>query len=125
MLLITALSTIASAANNPWDMWNNTTNPEAAGAMFGMAVVTCAIFAIVWFIIWILVAIWVYKDAEKRGKNGILWLIIVILLGLIGLIIYLVVRGEKTKPSRNCPNCGRAIPEDARTCPYCGKKFEE
>jgi len=120
-LLITALSTIASAADYPW----NYTNPAAAGAFMGMAALTCFIFGIIWFVVWILVAIWVYKDAEKRGKNGVLWLIIVILLGLIGLIIYLVVRGEKTAPARNCPNCGRAIPQDARSCPYCNKKFEE
>ncbi|MEM3396954.1 MAG: zinc ribbon domain-containing protein [Thermoplasmata archaeon] len=47
---------------------------------------------IIWLVIWILIAIWVYKDAEKRGMSGILWLIIVVLLGLIGLIIYIVVR---------------------------------
>ena len=123
-LLITALSTIASAANNPWDMWN-TTNSQTAGAFMGVAAIACLAFALVWFIIWILVAIWVYKDAQKRGKNGVLWLIIVIILGIIGLIIYLVVRGEKTAPARNCPNCGRSIPEDARSCPYCNKKFEE
>ena len=124
VLLITALSTIASAADNPWDMWN-TTSPEAAGAFMGMAIVSCIIFTLIWFVVWILVAIWVYKDANKRGKNGVLWLIIVILLGLIGLIIWLVVRGEKSAPSRHCPNCGRGIPEDARSCPYCNKKFEE
>lgn len=124
VVLMTTLSTIPIAASNPWDYWN-TTSPEDAGAFFGVAMATCAIFALVWFIIWILVAIWVYKDAEKHGKNGLLWLIIVILLGLIGLIIYLVVRGEKTVSSRHCPNCGRGIPEDARSCPYCNKKFEE
>jgi hypothetical protein len=50
------------------------------------------IFVIVWCIIGILVAIWVYRDAEARGENGALWLIIVILTGLIGLIIYLITR---------------------------------
>ena len=50
------------------------------------------IFLIVWCVIGILVAIWVYRDAEARGENGVLWLIIVILLGIIGLIIYLIVR---------------------------------
>jgi predicted nucleic acid-binding Zn ribbon protein len=120
VLLIIASSTLAGASN-PW----NFTNPSDAGAFMGVAIATCAIFTLIWFVIWILVAIWVYKDAEKHGKNGVLWLIIVILLGIIGLIIYLVVRGEKTAPTRHCPNCGRAIPEDARICPYCSKKFDQ
>ncbi|MBS7251343.1 MAG: hypothetical protein KIH08_12275 [Candidatus Freyarchaeota archaeon] len=50
------------------------------------------IVVIVWCIIAIVLAIWVYRDAESRGENGALWLIIVLLLGLIGLIIYLIVR---------------------------------
>ena len=50
------------------------------------------IIIVVWCIIGIVLAIWVYKDAESRGMNGALWLIIVILTGIIGLIIYLVVR---------------------------------
>ncbi len=60
-------------------------------ALFG-GLACLGIFPIVWFIIWILVAIWVYKDAQSRGASGVLWLIVVILLGIIGLIIYLVVR---------------------------------
>jgi hypothetical protein len=78
-----------------------------------------------------LVAIWVYKDAEKRGKSGALWLIIVLLFGILGLIIWLIVRPSfvkesiKTITDRRCPNCGRIIPFDANTCPYCSKKFEE
>jgi len=73
----------------------------------------------------------VYRDAEKRGKSGALWLIIVIILGLIGIIIWLIVRppigGEpkKVDSDRRCPNCGRIIPFDAKNCPYCSKKFEE
>jgi len=111
-LILLSTTTLASAQYEPY------------GAFFGVA---CLVYMLIWFIIWILVAIWVYKDAEKRGKSGVLWLIIVILLGLIGLIIWLLVRGEEPKRSqeRRCPNCGRPIPMDARICPYCGKKFEE
>ncbi|MEX2750903.1 MAG: hypothetical protein Q6366_003350 [Candidatus Freyarchaeota archaeon] len=50
------------------------------------------IILIVWCVIAIALAVWVYKDAEERGMEGALWLIIVLLLGLIGLIIYLIVR---------------------------------
>ncbi|HEV8594529.1 MAG TPA: PLDc N-terminal domain-containing protein [Thermoplasmata archaeon] len=57
----------------------------------------CAI-GIGWFVVWILIAIWVYKDAESRGASGALWLIIVILLQLIGLLIYLVVRPSGPQP---------------------------
>lgn len=45
-------------------------------------------------LVWIVVGVWVYRDAESRAMNGALWLIIVIFLGLIGIIIYLVVRGD-------------------------------
>jgi membrane protein DedA with SNARE-associated domain len=50
---------------------------------------------IIWFVVWILIGIWVYRDAESRGMNGVLWLIVLILTGIVGLIIYLVVRKEK------------------------------
>ena len=47
---------------------------------------------VIWLVISILIMIWVYRDAEARGSSGILWLIIVFFLGIIGLIIWLVVR---------------------------------
>ena len=50
---------------------------------------------IVWFIVSILLCIWVYRDAESRGMSGVLWLIVVLIAGIIGLIIYLVVRKDK------------------------------
>ena len=37
-------------------------------------------------------AIWVYKDAKKRDMNAAVWLLIVLVTGCIGCIIYLVVR---------------------------------
>src|SRR3972149_6064275 len=60
---------------------------------FGFAGLICAI-VIALFVVFVLIAIWVYRDAESRGMNGALWLIVVILIGLVGLIIYLVVRSD-------------------------------
>jgi len=55
------------------------------------------IISSVWFIVMILLAVWVYRDAKAREKNGLLWLIIVILLGIIGLIIWFIVRPKEKK----------------------------
>jgi hypothetical protein len=59
---------------------------------FGFAFGLCIAVAVIMVVIRILILIWVYKDAEKRGTSGVMWLIIVFLLGIIGLIIYLIVR---------------------------------
>ena len=60
----------------------------------GFAGLVCLI-PVVWFIIAVLLCIWVYRDAESRGMNGAMWLIIVIITGILGLIVYLVVRKDK------------------------------
>ena len=114
-----------SVAQDEYDLYDY----SAPWAFWGLTGALCFI-PLVLFIIWIVLAIWVYKDAEKRDSSGALWLIIVIITGIIGLIIWLVVRppiGGKNEKSleRRCPNCGRVIPDDARACPYCSKKFEE
>jgi TctA family transporter len=54
------------------------------------------ILPIIWFIIAIILCIWVYRDAEARGMGGALWLIIVLIAGIVGFIIYLVVRKPKS-----------------------------
>jgi len=50
------------------------------------------ILLVVGCIISIALAVWVYKDAEKRNMNAPVWLLIVLLTGCIGCIIYLIVR---------------------------------
>ncbi len=51
------------------------------------------------WVIQIIIAILVYKDAEKRKQNGLLWLVLVILplIGILFLVIYLIIRDEKTE----------------------------
>ena len=125
IVLSVAVAAVAGAQGE-YDWYGD---QDAGWALFGLGLV--CILPIIWFIIAILIAVWVYRDAEKRDSSGALWLIIVIFTGIIGLIIWLIVRppigGKKkaaTDSERRCPNCGRVIPDDARTCPYCGKNFE-
>jgi len=68
-------------------------------ALFGMMI----LIPIVWFVIGILLCIWVYKDAERRGMNAVLWLIVVLIAGIVGFIIYLVVRKEGVTPPPSPP----------------------
>ncbi len=53
---------------------------------------TILVLMILFFVIGLLLAIWVYRDAKKRDMNAAVWLLIVLLTGCIGCIIYLVVR---------------------------------
>jgi len=70
---------------------------------------------VIWFIIGILICVWVYRDAQSRGMSGVLWLIVVLLTGLIGLIIYLVVRSPKAAPPP--PMYGAPVPPPAYGAP--------
>lgn len=76
-------------------------------------------------VLWIFVIIWVYRDAERRGMNGILWALLVLIGSVIGLIIYLIIRSESTarrrqEGSEKCPNCGKEVAAGFMYCPHCG-----
>jgi hypothetical protein len=63
--------------------------------------------------------IWVARDAKSRGMdNAVVWMILVMLTGIIGLIIYLF-----TRPQGNlapCPKCGNKRLQVSAKCPHCG-----
>ena len=46
--------------------------------------------------IFIIIGVFVYKDAERRQMNGALWLILVLIpwIGVISLVVYLIVRAN-------------------------------
>ena len=136
-LFIIIFGNIASAQSYyPFD-------PFAAwGAIWG----ACCFIYLIAFIFWILIGIYVYKDAEKRGKSGVLWLIVILIFGIIGLIIWWLVRppeistpvyqpqpvyrqventapiSEKYKP-KYCPNCGATLDGTPIFCFNCGFKL--
>jgi cbb3-type cytochrome oxidase subunit 3 len=87
---------------------------------------TTSVLSAVLFIIWIAIVIWVYRDAERRGMNGILWALLVFIGNLIGLLIYLIVRSDPAKAppkaaaSHPCPQCQQPVAPGFAYCPHCG-----
>jgi len=52
-------------------------------------------FALASLVLYPLSLIWAYRDAEKRGRNGLLLVILIAITWIIGLFVWLVVRPEK------------------------------
>lgn len=93
---------------------------------------------------------YVNRDAKRRGMNSALWTWFVLLMlptsvGIIGLIIYLLVREPLPYPCPrcatpvgprfnfcpnckcdlypSCPNCKKEIAETDKFCPYCATEL--
>jgi hypothetical protein len=72
---------------------------------------------IIILIVFIIIALWVYRDAESRGMSGVLWLLVVLVGGIIGLIVYLIVRKDHPGYSSGMPPPQYYNP--APPCPRC------
>lgn len=70
----------------------------------------------------VMIGVYVYRDAKRRGMNAMAWtLIAVVAPALIGFIIYLLVRGNY--PDLQCPQCAEPVTEQYTVCPHCGAKL--
>ena len=80
-------------------------------------------------IIWIFVIVWVYRDAERRGMNGVLWALLVLIGNIIGLLIYLIVRSDSLPAlkagheTQACPSCQKEVDASFVFCPYCAARL--
>ncbi len=108
-----ALSTATAMAQND--------DASAAAGAAGCGI--CGSFFIFFFLaivaLNIAILVWVARDAKARGlDNGVLWMLLVLFTGIVGLIVYLLAR-----PQGNlivCPNCGNKRLQAAVKCPSCG-----
>lgn len=88
-----------------------------------------SILSLALLILWIVVIVWVYRDAERRGMNGILWALLVLIGNLIGLLIYLIVRTDSVpaqkadQETQTCPNCHKPVAMNFVFCPYCAERL--
>jgi len=90
-----------------------------------------------WGVIQVALAVWVGVDASRRGLSGVLWGLLVLFTGIIGLIVYLLVGpGMASRETavaapvvtpavpgsvRRCPGCEAALAAEFKACPYCGR----
>jgi len=98
-------------------------------------------FGLIFLFFWVMVIIWVYRDAERRGMEGALWAIIVFFTHIVGLIIYAIVRSgkpvkqeaPKPPPAEAKPSAQAAPPATApnvaqpmrpAACSRCGKEIQ-
>lgn len=74
--------------------------------------------------IFIMIGVYVYRDANERGMNGLLWAIVAMFApSFIGIIVYLIVR--ENYASIACSNCGAQVKAGYNTCPNCGSSLKE
>lgn len=95
-------------------------NDDAAG---GLACLGCAGFMV--FIVIGVIAlniallVWVARDAKNRGMDSaILWMVLVMITGLVGLLIYILTRPKGELIA--CPHCGNKRMQVSAKCPHCG-----
>jgi len=76
-------------------------------------------FLVALFVLNIAILVWVARDAKARSMDSaILWMLLVMFTGPLGLVIYLF-----TRPQGNviqCQNCHNKRLQASVKCPHCG-----
>jgi len=81
-------------------------------------------------ILWLIIVVWVYRDAERRSMNGVLWALLIFVGNFIALIIYLIVRNDEfpklaaKEPTQSCSSCGKEVAQKYAFCPHCGARLK-
>jgi len=79
-------------------------------------VVLMQVYRICFILFWLLLALWVYRDAQRRSTNAAAWGILTLLTSIIGWVVYLIAR-----PMVNmCPACGQEQSNELKFCTACG-----
>lgn len=86
-----------------------------------MIKITGIIAGLIFIIYWIGLALWVFKDANKKDRNPSLWALLVLITNLVGLFVYIIYRQN----SIVCNSCGQLQSRDSKFCSSCGSKINK
>ena len=105
LLLLFAVTNLFAQSGTPMD---GSSPDDAAAAAAGLAALGCGLIpCILGLAISIGLAIFVYKDATKRGMdNAVLLTIVTVITGPLGLVIYLLMRPKGNVPPSGPPSSG-------------------
>jgi transposase len=79
---------------------------------------------LLWLILtiyWIGLALWVYKDANRRKLNAALWGLLILVANLVGMFVYMVYKQN----NQTCYKCGALQSKSNIFCSNCGNKMNE
>jgi hypothetical protein len=75
-------------------------------------------------ILWLLCGLVAAVTASQKGRSGLGWFIIGVLLGPLGLVIFFLPQpGAKTAIDPTCPRCALRNRADALFCQQCGQRL--
>lgn len=80
---------------------------------------TGALAMLFFCVYWVLVALWLYRDAGKCKLSPLYWGLIGLFTNLIGVIVYKIYRRSMAV----CPTCGAAQSADHLYCSFCGTQL--
>lgn len=84
-----------------------------------LMIVVPIVFVVVIVVLNIALLIWVARDSKNRNMDSsVMWMMLVMFTGLIGLIIYIFSRPQGNL--MRCDECGNSRLQASRKCPHCG-----
>ena len=116
---ISALSVVLLNAGYVFAQRNDDAEACAGCGICGGSIAVMILIPVIVLALNIALLVWVARDAKARGMNSaVLWMILVMFTGLLGLLIYIF-----SRPQGNvmpCPSCGNNRLQASARCPHCG-----